>query len=307
MQYPNRGGFLSSISPSVRNLLVINVAVYVAQLLLGRWFTGLFMISAGNVIVHKMFWQVFTYQFLHSPGSFMHILFNMYALFIFGRELEYQWGSSRFLHYYLVTGTGAGVFILLLDLLAYLAGYGWGPPTLGASGAIFGILLAYGLFWPERQVFIWGIIGVRIKYLIIGYGVISALFLLPGSSGGSISHAGHLGGLISGILYFRWRRRDQTFTYGNNTLDRFFSKISGFFKSRPSAPSGNSSGNGLFNGINIKRTRNLDMESMTDREIEKTIDELLGIISRRGIKALTIEEQMFLDRASRLYRHKFPD
>ncbi len=139
-------------------------------------------------------WQPFTYMWLHSTGSLMHILFNMFALLMFGGQLEALWGSRRFLNFYLTCGIGAGFVI-----------FGWnalfpelhGVPTLGASGAVFGVLTAFSLLWPDRTIMLlFPPIPIRAIWFIP---LLFAMQLVLG--GGNISHVGHLGGvLVAGFL-----------------------------------------------------------------------------------------------------------
>ena len=201
------------ISPAIKNLLLANIAVYLLQglELVSSWVFGLVPIQ----IVDKFFfWQFFTYMFLH--GSVGHIFFNMFALWMFGVELERRWGTQEFLKYYLLTGVIAGISIFIWNALSGA----WGVPTIGASGAVFGILIAYALFFPERYVYFWGVLPIKVKYLVIGYGAIE-LLLLPGHS--NLSHIGHLGGMVAGFFYLRNRYRREGIGY------RFFQD---FFKKK---------------------------------------------------------------------------
>ncbi len=144
-------------------------------------------------------WQVFTYMFLH--GSLLHIFFNMYALILFGRPLEQRWGKGEFLKFYLFTGVGAGIVTFLWNLVS-------SPliPTIGASGAIFGIVLAFGLEFPETVLLLFFIIPVRARYAALIFGGIELAMIATGSMRG-IGHFTHLAGLLFGYLYYLWRIR----------------------------------------------------------------------------------------------------
>jgi membrane associated rhomboid family serine protease len=147
-------------------------------------------------------WQVFTYMFLHDPIRFFHIFFNMYALFLFGRPLEQKWGKREFILFYFFTGVGAGIFTFLWNFLPVV-----GNPysvTIGASGAIFGIILAFGLEFPETILLLFFIIPVRAKYAAFIFGGIELIMLLTGSGRG-IAHFTHLAGLLFGYLYYIMR------------------------------------------------------------------------------------------------------
>jgi membrane associated rhomboid family serine protease len=144
-------------------------------------------------------WQFVTYMFLH--GSFFHIFFNMYALFLFGRPLEERWGWKEFLSFYLITGVGAGIVTFFWYLMK-------NPfvPTIGASGAIFGLILAFGLEFPDTVLLLFFIIPLRAKYAAFIFGGIELVMILTGSLQG-IGHLTHLAGLLFGYLYYLLRIR----------------------------------------------------------------------------------------------------
>ena len=196
-------GFGPSLTPVVKKLIIVNVAAFVATMLgqavgLGGLFRAL-MLTPYSVTHSFTVWQLVTYMFLH--GGFWHILFNMVGLWMFGCELERTWGSRRFLNYYFLTGIGAGITVVLL---------GWSSaiPTVGASGAIYGVLLAFGVLFPNRiilvPIFFFFFIPVPAKWLVIALGGIAFLSALSGP-GDMISHTGHLGGMVVGLSYLRGR------------------------------------------------------------------------------------------------------
>ena len=139
-----------------------------------------------------MLWQPFTYMFFHAPFyssiGISHILLNMLGLWVFGRELEKAWGKEKFLKYYFLTGTGSG-------LITYIFQMDSSNPVIGASGAVYGVLLAYGVSYPNRMLYIWGLIPVRSMWLVIIMGAI-AFFGLLGKADG-ISHVTHISGTVS--------------------------------------------------------------------------------------------------------------
>jgi membrane associated rhomboid family serine protease len=182
------------MTPMVRNLLVANVMVWLMQDVLFPTWT--FALSVPGVFEKGYIWQPFTYMWLHGPT--LHIVFNMLSLWMFGPQLENEWGSQRFLRFYIACGVGAGVVILLGN--AFLLGVD--DPTLGASGAIFGLLTAFSLIWPDRTIMLlFPPIPLRALYFI------PFLFLMtlaiPGGS--NISHVGHLGGVITAGILMRDR------------------------------------------------------------------------------------------------------
>jgi membrane associated rhomboid family serine protease len=148
-------------------------------------------------------WQVVSYMFLH--GGFSHLFFNMFALWMFGRTLEYDLGSKRFLIYYMVCGIGAGVIQLLVGMLS---GMPHNIPTVGASGAVFGLLLAFGMMRPNDVIMLlFPPIALKAKWFVVVYGVIE---LLAGISGpmDNVAHFAHLGGMLWGfILLWYWKKR----------------------------------------------------------------------------------------------------
>ena len=217
----NQSGFGFGISPGVKNLIMINVAVYLVQLIsanLGNPYYGLvhtlFALTPQLIYENFFVWQIGSYMFLHSVGSFMHILFNMFALWMFGVQLEEQWGTKEFYRYYLFTGLVAGVTIFLWNLTFIDPRI----PTLGASGAVFGILIAYALFFPDRYIYLNFLFPIKAKYLILIYGIIE-LVTLPSQDG--VSHIGHLGGMIAGYFYIR--HRYAKYGIGRDFFRNFFS------------------------------------------------------------------------------------
>ena len=146
-------------------------------------------------------WQLATYMFVHA-GIF-HILFNMLALWMFGTELEHIWGSRYFLKFYFVTGIGAAVLTVLFSLLPFdFARQLYGAAIIGASGAIYGLLLAYGLYFPDRPIYMYFVFPIPAKVFVLIMGAI-AFFASMSESGGGIANATHLGGLAVGYLFLK--------------------------------------------------------------------------------------------------------
>ena len=192
-------GFGGGLTPAVKNLLILNVSAFVVSYLLAAaGYGGLiqYLMLIPYYVTRQLFlWQLVTYMFLH--GGFFHILFNMFALWMFGCELERTWGTRRFLNYYFMTGIAAGATVVLVNPSTTVA-------TLGASGAIYGILLAYGILFPDRLILLYFIIPIRAKYFVMIMGAIEFLtaISMPGSL---VSHVAHLGGMAYGFLYLRGR------------------------------------------------------------------------------------------------------
>lgn len=198
----------------VFKLIIINVIVYIIQIF-AQQYQAVYSIKGFNssssainfylglipalVVEEGYIWQVFSYMFLHSTSGFIHIFFNMYALLIFGVPIEHEWGSKRFLLYYFICGTGAGLCILIINLIAMDIGYI--IPTIGASGAVFGLLLAFGFLFPDAELLLFFILPIKAKYLVLLYGGIELYLELFGGHS-TISHIGHLGGLLTGLIFF---------------------------------------------------------------------------------------------------------
>jgi len=193
-----RGGYQMGFGPPVtpqiiKSLMIANGLVFLAQLVAPA-VTALGAVTPRLVWEEQFLWQPFTYMWLHSPNQIFHILFNMFALWMFGSPLAMAWGEQRFLRYYLVCGVGAGVVI---SLVPYAFGASTGIPVLGASGAVMGVLLAYSFTWPDRTIMlIFPPIPSKAIWLI------PLILLLEFTSGpGNVSHAGHLGGVVVGWIY----------------------------------------------------------------------------------------------------------
>jgi len=187
------------ITPAVKALLIANIALYVVQFLLPA-ITEFLGLSPELVLRRFWLWQPVTYLFLH--GDLFHLLFNMLALWMLGVELERLWGTKEFLRYYFVCGIGAALTTILVALLPFdFAGRVWLSLTVGASGAIYGLLLAYAYHYPTRPMLFFPIpIPIPAKYFVIILGAIAFLSSF-GGRGSGVAHATHLGGLLVGYLY----------------------------------------------------------------------------------------------------------
>lgn len=238
-------GQFNNIPPVTRNLLLINVVVFFVTMLFGRMFNINLSRTLGLFYFQSPFfgpWQIVTHMFMH--GGLTHIFFNMWALFMFGKTLESVWGGKRFLVYYLATGLGAAFFhslVLYLQLGPevaqlkaaysvdqinmnllneimkpgnpyYSLGRSLLTPTVGASGAVYGVLLAFGMLFPNTQLFIIPIpFPIKAKWLVIGFGALE-LFLGVTQTGGNIAHFAHLGGMIFGFILIKyWNRFTRNF------------------------------------------------------------------------------------------------
>jgi membrane associated rhomboid family serine protease len=166
-------------------------AMFLLQMVVSGWMT--FYLGLVPVMVWKKYflWQLITYIFLH--GGLTHLLFNLLALWLFGGELENFWGSKKFLRFFLFCGIGAGVCTVILTPHQFI-------PVIGASGAIYGILLAYGWLFPNRTIYLYFLFPIPARYMVIIFGLIELFSSIQGTGGG-IAHLTHLGGLLFGLLY----------------------------------------------------------------------------------------------------------
>lgn len=216
----NRGPQMSMalpFTPMVKWLVIVNVAIwFVFQVLVEGFFkvpfTNFLSLVPARVIFEFRVWELFTYMFLHSM-QITHILFNMLMLWFFGAELEQRWGGKYFLFFYLFTGVGAAVLYCLgMTLYAAATGSQMGMmvPVLGASGAIFGLMLAQGILFGERVIYFFMLFPMKMRYFVMIMGVVQiGSMLTSGVSGGEVAYLAHLGGLASGymalLLMSRWK------------------------------------------------------------------------------------------------------
>lgn len=244
----NRGsGSFLDISPVVKNLLIINAGVLLISMAIGMFYgqevsriIGLYYFGSEQF---RPF-QIVTHMFMH--GGFMHLLFNMYALWLFGQVLERVWGPKRFLIYYLVTGLGAAILHSLVNYFhvqsvisqlsevqidevfsngatALAQGKNYidtamaelnlivNIPTVGASGAVFGVLLAFGMLFPNTELYLMFVpIPIKAKYFVIGYGALELINGVANVPGDNIAHFAHLGGMVFGFILIKLWGKSRT-------------------------------------------------------------------------------------------------
>lgn len=198
---------MGMMTPMVKTLLIANTAIYLVLALAPDSFSAALVQLLGLVPSEFLsgfkVWQIVTYLFIHNPYGLEHILFNMLSLWMFGTTIESVWGAQRFLRYYLLCGVGAGFFVVVLS---YVFGNP-NVPTIGASGAIYALLLAFGILFPDATVFFSFLFPMKARYYVMLMGAIVFLSTMR-STGSRISHIAHLGGLIVGYLYIKlgWDR-----------------------------------------------------------------------------------------------------
>ena len=203
MSYSPQG--FSMLPPAVKHLLIINVIFFLATLVLermgganGLMITNLLALWPAGTPMFRI-WQPITYMFMHAGID--HIFFNMFALWMFGYILENYWGSKRFLVYYFACGIGAALANMLVMYLTHSI-----HPTVGASGAVYGILLAFGMMFPEERIYLYFLVPIKAKWFVIGYAVVELFEGIMMSHDG-VAHFAHLGGMIFGFLLIRYWQR----------------------------------------------------------------------------------------------------
>ena len=192
------------VTPAVKWIIWTNVAAFLATLVFRDLITDHLGLVPKDVIERGWLWQPVTYMFLHAGP--LHILFNMLGIWMFGVELERMWGTRFFLKYYAITGVGAAITTILVGLLPYApAAATYAQNTIGASGALYGLLVAYALYFPDRPILMFLLFPVPAKFFVI---IIGAMSFLAAAGGGSptVAHAAHLGGIVFGYLYLKGGR-----------------------------------------------------------------------------------------------------
>ncbi len=224
--YASRGsGFWGAMPPVVKNLVMLNGVMLIITFLTGNFMYEKFALFYFESPLFKPY-QLVSHMFMH--GGFMHLLFNMYALVIFGIVLEQVWGSNKFFIYYMVTGLGAAAlhsFVLFLEASSYQAAIEAGniaamhkldilnmTPTVGASGAVYGVLLAYGMLFPNNRLqLLFPPIALKAKWFVMIFAGIE-LFLGFSNTGGNVAHFAHLGGMIFGyFLIIYWKKNNRMY------------------------------------------------------------------------------------------------
>jgi membrane associated rhomboid family serine protease len=251
-----------SISPVIKYLIIINAGVFLIQNLVSHSFTlklgltpALFFKDFPNYL-----YQPITYMFLH--GGLFHLFFNMFALWMFGTEIEYAWRSKPFLKFYFYCGLGGALLSLIFNS-------GLSMPIVGASGAIYGGLIAYWLMFPDRYLLIFFMFPMRVRYAIPLFAIINFL-----AAGGNVAHLAHLGGAIVGLIYLK--------------LDWRLASPLRFFKSLK------------YNRKAVK----LEKKRQKAEEIMKRVDKILDKINEVGIENISREDKDFLEEASQILSRK---
>jgi membrane associated rhomboid family serine protease len=284
------GGF-SFFPPVIKALLISNIAIWLVFGFLLPLFTfrgvPIFAIFSEYLALWPLGanfwpWQLITYMFMH--GGFSHLFFNMLALWMFGMELEYTWGSKKFLFFYLLCGVGAGIANLFIAPLL-----GPAAPTVGASGAVFGVLIAFGILYPDRPIYLYFLLPIKAKYFVAAYIGLELFTGVTGTSDG-IAHIAHLGGAAVGFVFILF---DKGLIPGRS----WFQSLLGNRQARPGSKRWREE-------AEVQDARFTDIRSGPSDEEEpevtqEVIDEILDKISREGYQSLTEREKRLLNEASR--------
>jgi len=260
-------------------ILILTLAIHALVILMPQ--IGMYIFGYGGLrpaaVIHGEVWRLLTYAFLHSTHGFFHIAFNMLGLWMFGKEIEYMWGSRRFFEFYFFTAIFAGLFSLSTLFFA---------PTnmniIGASGAIMALLVVYAYYFPNRQLLFFFVFPMKVKTAVIIYAIVSVLGTANNNVGG-VAHITHLGGLIAGFIWIQIGDR----------FDLVVRNIGAFFQN-----------------ASTKRSQDVEYTFGSDEPSQRmnfgraeTVDKILDKINRHGIHSLSPSERKILQEASADYRN----
>ena len=291
---PSMMGGFSFFPPVIKMLLIINGAVFLLTEFVGRAFT-IGGEPVGNYLMYYFAlwpigngflpWQVISYQFMHA--GFWHLLFNMFfGLWMFGPELEHIWGPRRFLIFYLTCGVVAAVFQLILGPILEP---GRTSVVVGASGSIFGVLVAFAMMFPDRYIYLWFLIPVKVKYFVM-FIIAMGVFAIGGTS--QVANLAHLGGAFAGFVYMLALRR-------HSPVGGAFQKVQHWAKemtrTRPVEGENDAVERRVFNINEGKKTG----PQSEQESLEKRMNEILDKVSQSGYQSLTEEEKKILFDASK--------
>ncbi|MDH5174438.1 MAG: rhomboid family intramembrane serine protease [Elusimicrobiota bacterium] len=246
---------------AIKWLIIANISVYIIQMFAGRNVLYTFGLVPYRVVKSLWLWQILTHMFVH--GGLFHLLINLFVLWMFGKPIERQWGTTSFLKYYFTCGLGASIFILLTSLDSRI-------PVVGASGAIYGILVAFAMLYPDSIIYLYFLFPIKAKHFAI---LIGAVAFLSGISGGksNIAHFGHLGGLLVGYVYLKfplWKYRFHP------------QRLLAFLR---------------LPKISLRRRKKYKTEFY---KIDDKVNQILDKILLHGVDSLTAEEKRIMDEYS---------
>jgi membrane associated rhomboid family serine protease len=246
---------------AIKWIIIISGVLLVLQQFWGPLLIGLFGLSPARVLEDRWVWQIVTYLFLH--GGVFHWLFNMFILWMFGRELEVRWGTAYFLRYFLICGIGAGLCVLALSPHSSV-------PTIGASGAIFGLLVAFAMVFPDAVLYLYFLVPVKAWQAVALFAFIEFFAGIEGGGAGMARFA-HLGGMATGYLFLRSGELISL----RGGIRRFFSRF-----------------------VPAKRPP-VEFHEVTD-DLVKEVDRILEKISKQGMDSLSPKEKKLMERYSQM-------
>jgi membrane associated rhomboid family serine protease len=266
-------GFGFGLTPWVQRLIILNVAVFVLQNIYDPLTTYLAFMPAA---VLQRPWTIVTYMFAH--GGFGHIFMNMLGLFFFGPPLEARWGSNEFLKYYFICGLGGAA----LSFLPF-AFHSW---MIGASAAVFGVMIAFAINWPDAPIYLYFLIPVKAKYVVGVWAMVTFFYTIQGRADG-VAHAAHLGGIVAGLIYLRVNRPGGAFAGLKRMMHRRRLKV--VHTDEPRAA--------------VRTTAAPRRRGGEEEKLLNELDRVLEKISTQGMSSLTPQERKLLDEVSRRYRN----
>ena len=258
MNYGNYRSIFPKTTPAVKYLILVNVGAFIFELLFQfKWLT---LLGLTPVLFWRGYiWQPVTYMFLH--GGIFHLFFNMLVLWMFGSTLESTWGTRRFLIFFFICGIGAGLLNAVITPASPV-------PTVGSSGAIYGLLMAFAVLFPDQIIYFWGIFPIKAKYFVVGIGLIEFLAAMSAAQSG-IAHFAHLGGMLFGLVYMKWDGWRRSVLGWQNEKRR---------------------------GRHLKVVWDRDQEK---KKLQKEIDNILDKTRMNGIDSITAEEHELFRKLSR--------
>lgn len=312
---------MRNIPVVTKNLLIINILVFIATYVVRGMNIDLNDIFGLHFFLASDFriWQFFTYMFMH--GGFTHILMNMFMLWMFGMVVENVWGPRKFLFYYIVCGVGAGLCQELAQYATYLVEglanfdsvrvgttvlpmdvYLNMMNTVGASGAIYGVLLAFGMLFPEERMFIIPIpVPIKAKWIIMG-SIVVELFSAIGTSNDGVAHLAHLGGMLFGFILIRYWKKHPYSGYGDFGMNRghqFFDRMKNSWEQRGGRDTRNATNGNSGSWTNTSQSSDANNRSDWDynahkKQQQEEVDRILDKIRKSGYDSLTKDEKQKL-------------
>ena len=312
---------MRNIPVVTKNLLIINILVFIATYVVRGMNIDLNDIFGLHFFLASDFriWQFFTYMFMH--GGFTHILMNMFMLWMFGMVVENVWGPRKFLFYYIVCGVGAGLCqelaqygTYLVEGLANFESVKIGTTvlpmdvylnmmnTVGASGAIYGVLLAFGMLFPEERMFIIPIpVPIKAKWIVMG-SIVVELFSAIGTSNDGVAHLAHLGGMLFGFILIRYWKKHPYSGYGDFGMNRghqFFDRMKNSWEQRGGRDTRNATNGNSGSWTNTSQSSDANNRSDWDynahkKQQQEEVDRILDKIRKSGYDSLTKDEKQKL-------------